>query len=100
MRQVDLDLERTHPKEPLVKARLDLIRTMLLRQVTEDPELNYCQGMNFVAGAFAVTYFNKDEAHERFRAFVCSLRGLWLPGFPLVEKGIQHFEALAEDRPW
>lgn len=98
--QLDLDLPRTHPRNPIVKARLAAIRSMLLRQAAVDPELGYCQGMNLVAASFAFAYRNEDDAYQRFHHLVHRVRGLWLQGFPLLEKGTWHFELLAKQRPW
>lgn len=55
---------------------------MLHRQVAEDEELRYC------------------EAYRRFHGLVRSLRGLWQPGFPLLNEGAKVFRALAQDHPW
>mmetsp|Transcript_60328 Transcript_60328/g.168549 ORF Transcript_60328/g.168549 Transcript_60328/m.168549 type:complete len:492 (-) Transcript_60328:224-1699(-) len=98
--QLDRDLPRTHPHDRLVQSRRDMIRGILMRHIEEDIELNYCQGMNLVAVAFAGVYFEADEAYKHFSAFVSRVRGLWLPGFPLIEQGTSHFAVLAVTRPW
>eukprot|EP00928_Gymnodinium_smaydae_P039810 TRINITY_DN27119_c0_g1_i1.p1 TRINITY_DN27119_c0_g1~~TRINITY_DN27119_c0_g1_i1.p1 ORF type:complete len:686 (-),score=120.89 TRINITY_DN27119_c0_g1_i1:210-2099(-) len=100
VRQIDRDLPRTFPGDPIVRARLPMVRSVLLRYAAENEDIGYCQGMNFVAGAFAIACHGEDEAFYCFRSLVEQVRGLWLPGFPLLEEGLHHFEALAAERPW
>jgi len=76
------------------------IRAILLRHVAEDPELGYCQGLNLVATVFAVASESQGQAYSRFRCFVKRVRGLWLPGFPLLELGSTQFTTAAQDRCW
>lgn len=100
IRQMDQDIPRTASSEPKVRARLGWIRAVLLRQLAEDPQLGYCQGMNLVAAAFAIAAGSQGEAYARFHAFVEKLRGLWLPGFPLLAVGTDKFVEIARGRPW
>jgi hypothetical protein len=95
-----MDLPRTHLDDVLVEARLDLVRTVLVRQSTVDTELDYCQGMNFVAATFALAHCSEEDVFNHFHDFVTAMRGLWLPGFPLMKEGAMHFEALAESCAW
>ncbi|CAJ1366829.1 unnamed protein product [Effrenium voratum] len=98
--QIDLDIPRTAGNEPELRSCLGVTRALLLRQAAEDPELGYCQGMNMVAALFAVAAQTPEEAFTRFRGFVSKFRGLWQPGFPLLQQGMGIFETLAADRPW
>lgn len=98
--QIDLDLPRSHSENPLIRRRLGVMRAMLLQHVAEDPELNYCQGMSFVAAAFAVAIQSQAEAYRRFHRFIQRMRGLWLPGFPLLHEGTSQFEEVARNYSW
>jgi len=99
-KDIDLDLGRTMAGCPLVTAHRGWIRGMLVRHAAEDPELGYCQGMNQVAAIFAVVADTEEEAYQRFRAFVKPVRGLWLPGFPLLQEAVETFEATVQVRRW
>lgn len=98
--QIDLDIPRTANGETELLACLGITRAVLLRHAAEDPALGYCQGMNMVAALFAVAAQSQAEAFTRFQGFIQSLRGLWEPGFPLLQQGISIFEILAAERPW
>ncbi|CAE8594852.1 unnamed protein product [Polarella glacialis] len=98
--QLDVDLPRTAGGEPLILACIGRIRSMILQHLAEDPELGYCQGMTLVAAAFAAAAGRQSEAYSRFSAFMKRVRGLWMPGFPLLEVATAAFEALAQQRPW
>lgn len=100
IRQIDCDIPRTDGGDAELGASLGVARSLLLRYAAEDPELGYCQGMNMVAAVFAVATSSQEEAYRRFFGFTQSIRGLWLPGFPLLMQGMAHFEVLAEPRPW
>jgi len=98
--QMDQDLPRTATAETLVGTHKGHIRAMLLRLAADDPALGYCQGLNFVAAAFAAAAVNRTEAYLRFHTFVNRVRGLWLPGFPLLHVGEARFVSVAKDRLW
>lgn len=100
VKQIDLDMPRTAGGDPVLSARLSWVRAMLLRQLSEDPELGYCQGMNLVAAIFGAAAGSYVEAYERFHAFVGGVRGLWLPGFPELQRAVSVMEVLAADRRW
>lgn len=98
--QIDADIHRTSGGNSELEAGLGTARSMLLRYAAEDPDLGYCQGMNMVATLFAVASCTQEDAYARFHAFTQRLRGLWLPGFPLLHAGIARFVTLAGERPW
>lgn len=100
IRQIDLDIPRTAGEKQELTACLGVARAVLLRHAAVDAELGYCQGMNAVAALIALAACSQEEAFFRFAALTLQLRGLWLPGFPLLESGFAHFEALASERPW
>jgi len=104
---IDLDLPRTRAGDAEVVESLPRVRTMLVQHVSHDTELGYCQGMSFVAAAFAVSPVPSSEdrfggaTYVRYRRFMARTRGLWLaPDFPLLAQGTDHFIFLARDRPW
>eukprot|EP00930_Biecheleria_cincta_P089627 TRINITY_DN78965_c0_g1_i1.p1 TRINITY_DN78965_c0_g1~~TRINITY_DN78965_c0_g1_i1.p1 ORF type:complete len:369 (+),score=60.73 TRINITY_DN78965_c0_g1_i1:45-1151(+) len=100
VKQLDLDLPRTASGDPLLRACIGRVRAMILRHLAEDAQLGYCQGMTLVAAAFAVGSRNQEEAYGRFAAFLRRVRGLWLPGFPLLEPAMTAFGVLADKRSW
>lgn len=100
IRTIDMDLPRTVGREPFVYFQMGRIRAMLLRQAAEDPQLGYCQGMNFVAAVFATASQSQGEAYERFHTFTTRLRGLWLPGFPLLKVATNKFVLLTQKKLW
>jgi len=99
-RQIELDLSRTFCGNESVAERMDVIREMLWQHCGKDEELGYVQGMNIVAAVFAVSAREKSMACIRFADFVHSVRGLWLPEFPLFQSGGARFTKLAVSRPW
>lgn len=101
LRQLELDLPRTAGTDVALHGCIGRVRTMILQHLEDDPELGYCQGMTLVAAVFAAAHNDAEvEAYRRFAAFVQRVRGLWLPGFPLLQPSIASFEALAKGRPW
>ncbi|CAE7566935.1 GYP5 [Symbiodinium pilosum] len=99
IRQLDLDLPRTAGGDKSLQACIGRVRGMILQHLDEDPELGYCQGMTLVAAVFAAA-IQDPEAYKRFAAFVKQVRGLWLPGFPLLMPCMSGFEVLARERAW
>lgn len=101
LRQLELDLPRTAGTDVALHGCIGRVRKMILQHLEDDPELGYCQGMTLVAAVFAAAHNDGEvEAYRRFAAFVQRVRGLWLPGFPLLQPSIASFEALAKGRPW
>lgn len=52
VRQIDLDVGRTYPEHPFFRGEegLGKLRTVLLAYAGHNPEVGYCQSMNYVAG--------------------------------------------------
>ncbi|CAK0791204.1 unnamed protein product [Prorocentrum cordatum] len=67
VKQIDLDMPRTAGGDPLLSARLSWVRAMLMRQLAEDPDLGYCQGMNLVAAIFGAAAGSYVEERGRPR---------------------------------
>ncbi|CAK0812270.1 unnamed protein product [Prorocentrum cordatum] len=97
---INVDMPRTAGGDDEVTALLGTIRSMCVQRAAEDPELSYCQGMGMVAALFAVSSRCEEQAYARFSGYIWRLRGLWLPGFPLLVAGAALFEQLAAGRPW
>jgi len=98
--QIDKDIKRTSGGDQEIDSCLGETRAMLLRHAAEDTELGYCQGMNMVASLFAVAGLSQNRTYARFRSFIQCVRGLWLPGFPLLDSAIAQFELIAKTQPW
>jgi len=98
---LDQDIPRTAGLlGPHVTAHLGRIRALLLRLLAEDPELGYCQGLHLVAAVFTAATVSQADAYSRFHGFVQRVRGLWLPGFPLLQVGSTQFACAVRERPW
>jgi len=65
-----------------------------MEHVSFDPELGYCQGMNYIAAVIAERTKDVAAATARFRRIVDALRGIWLPGFPFLVVGMSAFDAV------
>jgi len=98
--QIDADIRRTDGGDVALRGGLAAARAMLLKHAAYDPELGYCQGMNMVAALFAVSAGPEGDAYSRLEAFFGPIRGIWLPGFPLLRVGMAQFAALAQNLPW
>jgi len=59
-----------------------------------DVEVGYCQGKSFVAAVTAHRFRSVDKAYPQFREIVSGIRGLWLPGLPLLLQGEVAFQGL------
>lgn len=98
--EIDLDLRPKGEVSDVAKERLQGIKTLLLRYAAQDSELGYCQGMHLVAALFTAGSFSAAGSYFRFQAFIRSVRGFWLPGFPLLEEGLLHFAEVARPTEW
>mmetsp|Transcript_77188 Transcript_77188/g.195983 ORF Transcript_77188/g.195983 Transcript_77188/m.195983 type:complete len:361 (-) Transcript_77188:35-1117(-) len=94
LHQIRKDLPRSFPEEPMVQSRSHIIEAILVEHAKFDPELGYCQGMSCVAAVVAAQLTDPVSASLFFRRLVDSLRGLWLPGFPLLTAGSGAFDTL------
>ncbi|KNC75061.1 hypothetical protein SARC_12407 [Sphaeroforma arctica JP610] len=99
-RQIMKDLSRTFPEHELFKndavGQKTLFRLMKAYAL-HDVENGYCQGMAFVAGILLMQMPEEDA----FSVLVTlmdtyGLRGLFMPGVPLVGLGSHQFERLLE----
>lgn len=98
--EIDLDILPDARISPIIEGRIDKIRRMLLRHAAQDPELGYCQGMHLAAALFTANADSEGEAYARFCVFLKAVRGLWLPGLPLLQTGVVQFEAIARETEW
>jgi len=98
-RTVYSDVPRTFPNHPFfssLKGRTSL--EMLLKNYSlYDKELGYCQGMSFMAG-FLLLYLNEEDAFWLFATLFKDpmLRGMFLTGFPSLNKCYVILEALLQ----
>mmetsp|Transcript_65310 Transcript_65310/g.194699 ORF Transcript_65310/g.194699 Transcript_65310/m.194699 type:complete len:406 (-) Transcript_65310:94-1311(-) len=94
VQQIQKDVPRTFFDRPDVLQLSDVIEDVLRKYAAADAEVGYCQGMSFVAAVTAFQFRTADAAYERFCMIVSRIRGLWLPGLPLLLTGVSAFEAL------
>jgi len=97
-KQIQKDIPRTFGGDPEVMKWARTIEGILLDYSVADPEVGYCQGMNSVAAVVAVQGVSGDSALTRFWNIVHDIRGLWLPGFPLILSGAVAFDTLCRER--
>eukprot|EP00449_Zooxanthella_nutricula_P020284 CAMPEP_0198546892 /NCGR_PEP_ID=MMETSP1462-20131121/67258_1 /TAXON_ID=1333877 /ORGANISM="Brandtodinium nutriculum, Strain RCC3387" /LENGTH=333 /DNA_ID=CAMNT_0044277355 /DNA_START=72 /DNA_END=1073 /DNA_ORIENTATION=+ len=97
---IGLDLARTDEGDDLAPEHRGWTRAMLLRYAADDPAVGYCQGLTFVASAYASASVDQHQAYHRLRSFLGQMRGLWLPGFPLLEEATARFEVAVKQRGW
>ena len=59
--QIELDLSRTFPNDPVDKVEryIDPLRNVLNTFIKRNPTIGYCQGMNFIAGNI-LKYINEE----------------------------------------
>lgn len=96
--QIEKDIPRTFAGHPQVAGLEAIIRQILLDYAVADPDVGYCQGMSFVAAVVSANVPDPSEASSRFTDIVTTMRGLWLPGFPLLVAGVLAFDALLRRR--
>lgn len=95
--QLAVDSPRTFPGlAEFDAAHRQSLERVLLAYATFDPELGYCQGMNFIAGVLLLTSGDEEEA---FRGLVqlmgaFGLRGFFTAGFPLLRRYCCAFDEL------
>lgn len=94
LQQIQKDIPRTFFDQPDVLQLAGVTEEVLRKYAAADAEVGYCQGMSFVAAVTAFQFRSIDAAYPHFWAIVNRIRGLWLPGLPLLLTGVSAFEAL------
>jgi len=61
--QIKIDLHRTFPKDPYFSdpSSLEVLQNILVAYSFRNPNVGYCQGMNFIAGRFLTLGFSEVE---------------------------------------
>ena len=60
---IDRDLHRTFPGHPALTARfIERIKNVLVAYSARNPEVSYCQGMNFVTAAILMFVESEEQA--------------------------------------
>lgn len=87
------DIIRTYYGNVMVDKKRISIINVLRSYALQDPELGYTQGMNYPAAAICLQN-DGPKVDEQFGNLMKRFRGLWMPGFPLMEEGFPLMEAL------
>lgn len=110
-RLIEIDIPRTFPDMPLFdrEQQQSLLR-ILHAYANLNPDVGYCQGMNFVAGLLMFVCQNEDfretprleKEEETFWMFVClmeegTLSGFYKRGFPLLRRYLRAFDELVAE---
>jgi len=98
---IEIDIARTFPELKSFEVRhQNQLWRVLNAYASYNPDLGYCQGMNFVAGLLLlVSNFNEEES---FGVFVCLMDHLGLAGFygdklPLFRRYIRACDMLVKE---
>lgn len=107
--EIERDVHRTFPEHALFAARellpgmrergapdgAALLARLLAALAAFDPELGYCQGVNYVGGLLLM-FFPEDRAFCLLVALLrgCGLRESYLPGLPGLTAAIDAFDGL------
>mmetsp|Transcript_59340 Transcript_59340/g.125744 ORF Transcript_59340/g.125744 Transcript_59340/m.125744 type:complete len:398 (-) Transcript_59340:212-1405(-) len=95
---IEADAPRTFPGNAVFEEfYLEKMKRVLSAYSAHDPEVGYCQGLNFVVGLLLITANGAEE--DVFWVFValmhgCSLRHFYKDGFPLLQQYSGAFSAL------
>jgi len=92
--QIRKDVYRTFSDLPELQPFRGVMQGVLQEYAAADVEVGYCQGMSFVAAVTAHHSRSIDSAYSQFREIVSGIRGLWLPGLPLLLQGEAAFQGL------
>lgn len=87
LRQIELDLPRTFPDVPSFNENRQRKMGQLLRTYAfSNPDVGYCQSMNYVAGLLLLVFEDVTEAYSAFTVFmqIFALSGLYTKDFPLM----------------
>lgn len=98
--QIDADIERTFPGVPAFTAHQGSLRKVLNAYALLNPQVGYCQGMNFVVGVLLmVSGGSEQESLQIFTRLMedSGLNGLYQDGFPLLDKYLLLFNQLMEE---
>jgi len=106
LEDIEKDVDRTYPEHDLFTVEgsgQGALRNILVWYAAVDPDVEYCQGMSFVAGLL-LTYFTAEEAFYCFYHCLWNmgLRQMYLPGLVdlqrrlhvLTQLGWVHIEPL------
>jgi len=85
---------RTFTDQPELQPFTGVMQGVLQEYAAADMEVGYCQGMSFVAAVTVHRFHSIDMAYPQFREIVSGIRGLWLPGLPLLLQGEVAFQGL------
>jgi len=102
-RQIKLDVPRTFAGiAPFGEEQQQRLFRMLCAYTCLNPEVGYCQGMNFVGGLILLVAGSEEEEEEVFWFFAQlmnegQLSGLYAPGFPVLQRYICSFDALMSE---
>ncbi len=110
LRHVDKDADRTFPQHPFFGGSLygkvgqDAIKSILEAYANINPNIGYCQGMNFYIGfMLIISGFREEEVFWMFQILTnqaahapskCNIEGFFTDGFPLLESYVKDFEKL------
>ena len=110
LRHVDKDADRTFPHHPFFGGSLygkigqDAIKSILDAYGNKNPNIGYCQGMNFYIGfMLIISGFREEEVFWMFQILTnqvenmpskCSIEGFFTDNSPLLECYIKNFEKL------
>lgn len=91
------DLERTFADMPMVAPRKPQIFRILQQYATDNPDIGYTQGMNYVAATMVLKFPDREDlAQRRFAEALLQFSGFWSDGFPLLNFCVHFFADLAE----
>eukprot|EP00439_Symbiodinium_sp_Y106_P011842 s6876_g1.t2 len=83
-----------NPFPAVMHQKLHCMSSAISHWSEQDPDLGYTQGMCFAAAVVAVGDGDLAGKQQRFSQLMEKLRDLWMPGFPLVERGIPIVESM------
>lgn len=109
-RPIEIDIPRTFPEMPLFdKEQQQSLLRILHAYANLNPDVGYCQGMNFVAGLLMLVCQHEDfrqtprleKEEETFWMFVClmedrRLSGFYKRRFPLLRRFLWAFDELVK----
>ena len=96
---IEKDVERTFPFHPFFNEpqNISSLKNVLIGVASLNPELGYCQGMNYVAGILLlVSDKNVNETVSMMDSLInhLSASGLFEPGFPKILDLLEKFKKI------